>query len=160
VPVSEIKKIYAWEPDKGNGETLLCEVNKALKKIENVQVEWVPCALYREKTILKFSNSADGVSHIDGTGELSVNADTIDNRCSDATFIKMDVEGAEIDALYGAKNTIIKNKPKLAICIYHTNEHLFEIPLLIHEWVPEYKLYVRHHGEVTAETVVYAVMPD
>jgi hypothetical protein len=70
----------------------------------------------------------------------------------------MDIEGSEIDALIGAKNTIMKNKPKLAICIYHKNEHLYEIPLLINEWVPEYKLYVRHHGEADAETVFYAVL--
>jgi hypothetical protein len=70
----------------------------------------------------------------------------------------MDLEGTEIDALYGAKNTIIQNKPKLAISIYHTSEHLYEIPLLIHEWVPEYKLYVRHHTDTCADTVLYAVV--
>jgi hypothetical protein len=72
----------------------------------------------------------------------------------------MDIEGAEIDALYGAKNTIINNKPKLAICIYHSNEHFYEIPLLIHNWVPEYRIYVRHHSYTAADTVMYAVMPE
>jgi FkbM family methyltransferase len=156
VPNKAIKKIYAWEPDEGNGNMLLQEVKKSSKG--GVEIEWIPCALYKEKAILKFTDSSDGVSKIGDNGQIIVNADTIDNRCSDATFIKMDIEGAEIDALLGAKNTIINNKPKLAICIYHSNEHLYEIPLLIHEWVPDYKLYVRHHSDNRHETVLYAVI--
>jgi FkbM family methyltransferase len=160
VPVSAIEKIYAWEPDKVNGEVCSRNMSKALKN-SNVKAELIPCVLYKESTTLKFKSRADDMSKIapiGGDGTVSVAADTIDNRCPDATFIKMDIEGAEIEALYGAKNTIIANKPKLAICIYHTNEHLYEIPLLIHEWVPEYKLYVRHHGETLTETVLYAIV--
>jgi FkbM family methyltransferase len=155
VPIKAIKKIYAWEPDKGNGEILKNEVGKVLKNKE-VIVECIPCLMYRDKTILNFSASANGGSHIEQGGDSSVDADTIDNRCADATFIKMDIEGAEIDALYGAKKTIMRNKPKLAISIYHMDEHLYEIPLLIHEWVPEYRLYIRHHSNNKADTVVYA----
>jgi hypothetical protein len=105
---------------------------------------------------LNFSNGVRGVSSISDDGSLLVNADKIDNLCPDATFIKMDIEGSEMDALYGAKETIIRNKPKLAICIYHKPEHLYQIPLLIHEWVPEYKLYIRHHSHYDSETVLYA----
>jgi FkbM family methyltransferase len=154
-----IKKIYAWEPDNDNGKALQNEVSCKFKE-ENTEVVWIPCALYKESKTLMFSNDGNACSQIVTDGGVSVEADSIDNRCPDATFIKMDIEGAEIDALYGAKNTIIKNKPKLAICIYHSNEHLYEIPLLIHEWVPEYKLYIRHHGEMAAETVLYAIMPE
>jgi FkbM family methyltransferase len=152
----EIKKIYAWEPDKENGKALSRNLDRIQKK-NTVTVEWIPCALYKEKSTLKFISMAGQGSQI-GEGDVSVPADTIDHRCTDATFIKMDLEGAEIDALYGAKNTIIQNKPKLAISIYHTNEHLYEIPLLIHEWVPEYKLYVRHHSDTCVDTILYAVV--
>lgn len=119
-------------------------------------LEVVPCALSREKGTISFSNEGSGVSKIDENGTLTIDADCIDNRCPDATFIKMDIEGAEIDALYGAKETILRNRPKLAICIYHSNEHLYEIPLLIHELVPEYKLSIRHHSYGESESVVYA----
>jgi hypothetical protein len=136
-------------------------VNKALTKLGGTAaVEWIPCALYKEETTLKFVDTANGASKIGEEGTISVKTDTIDSRCPDATFIKMDIEGAEIDALYGAKNTIINNKPKLAICIYHSNEHFYEIPLLIHNWVPEYRIYVRHHSYTAADTVMYAVMPE
>lgn len=116
----------------------------------------IPCALYKEKAVLNFSSIGAGTSSIGAVEGIQINADSIDARCPDATFIKMDIEGAEMDALYGAKETIIRNKPKLAICIYHKPEHLFEIPLLIHTWVPEYKLYIRHHSDRECESVVYA----
>ena len=45
----------------------------------------------------------------------------------------MDIEGAELDALNGAKATIRKHLPKLAVCLYHVQEHLWEIPLKIND---------------------------
>jgi FkbM family methyltransferase len=156
VPIKNIKKIYVWEPDETNEKYINEEIDKVQEQSE-IQIEMIPCALYNEKTILKFQNYSLGMSHIDEKGTISVHSDTIDNRCPNATFIKMDVEGAEIAALHGAKNTIIKNKPKLAICVYHRNEDLYEIPLLLHEWVPEYNFYIRHHSAEVNETVLYAV---
>ncbi len=72
------------------------------------------------------------------------------------TFIKMDIEGAEIEALKGAEQTIQTQKPKLAICIYHRDSHLYEIPLMIKKMVPEYRFWIRHHSDTASETVVCA----
>lgn len=69
----------------------------------------------------------------------------------------MDVEGAELIALKGAEQTIKKYKPKLAISIYHKPNDLWEIPLLIKSWVPEYKIYIRHYNVVSSETIMYAI---
>ena len=76
------------------------------------------------------------------------------------TFIKMDIEGAEIGALKGAEKTIIRDKPKLAICIYHSNEDMIYIAEYIHNIVPEYKFYVGQHAPYPYydETVLYAVL--
>ncbi len=68
----------------------------------------------------------------------------------------MDVEGAELKSLIGAKNTIIKNKPRLAICVYHKPEDICEIPEYILSLVPEYKFYLRHYSSINWETVLYA----
>lgn len=62
----------------------------------------------------------------------------------DITLIKMDVEGAEIAALRGAQNHIIRSKPKLAISLYHKVPDLLDVPKLIRQFVPEYKFYFQH----------------
>jgi len=74
------------------------------------------------------------------------------------TFIKMDIEGSEPKALLGAEEIIIKQKPKLAICVYHKPEHLWEIPLYLKKIVPKYKIFFRHHTPLEYETVCYAVI--
>lgn len=73
------------------------------------------------------------------------------------TFIKLDIEGAEMDALIGARMSIKKWKPRLAVCVYHRREDLVEIPLYIHGLVPEYKMYLRHYSTCRAETVLYCI---
>lgn len=72
------------------------------------------------------------------------------------TFIKMDIEGAELDALKGAVQIIKEQKPKLAISVYHKAEDIIEIPKLILGLRPDYKLYIRHYSLLTNETVLYA----
>ncbi len=78
--------------------------------------------------------------------------------CREATFIKMDIEGAEWEALHGAEKTIVRNHPTLAICIYHSNEDMVRIIPYIHHLCPKYRLYVRQHSYGTSETVLYAVI--
>ena len=70
--------------------------------------------------------------------------------------IKMDIEGAEPYALRGASRLIQRHKPSLAICTYHSLEHLWELPLFIHSLVPEYTIRFRHHTRSMFETVCYA----
>ena len=72
------------------------------------------------------------------------------------SLLKMDIEGAEQNALEGAKKIIQQQTPKLAICIYHSLEDLWEIPLQIKRMVPEYKIGVRHHTIDMGDTVCYA----
>ena len=73
------------------------------------------------------------------------------------TFIKMDVEGAEREALLGARWTLQTQKPKLAFSGYHRNEDLFALPLLLKEIEPSYRIYFRHHPYLPAwESNFYA----
>ena len=72
------------------------------------------------------------------------------------SFIKMDIEGEEYNALTGARGLITKHRPKLAISVYHNDDDLTKIPLLIHEMVPEYRFYLRHHTPFHVDTVLYA----
>jgi hypothetical protein len=69
----------------------------------------------------------------------------------------MDIEGAEYDALRGGVNVIRRDRPILAICVYHTQSDIWRIPLLVHSMVPEYKLYLRAYEGDGFQTVMYAV---
>ncbi|MBQ4363823.1 MAG: FkbM family methyltransferase [Oscillospiraceae bacterium] len=93
----------------------------------------------------------------DGNGDLT-DVKKLDDILKDEkpTLIKMDIEGAELDTLIGAENTIRKYKPKLAVCIYHKIEDIITIPKYLHSLVPEYKFRVRQHSCSMLETVLYA----
>ena len=78
-------------------------------------------------------------------------------RGKEVTVLKMDIEGAEIKGLQGAKEIIGKQKPKLAICLYHRPEDLWEVPCMIHAINPEYQMIIKHHcGYNYTDTVLYA----
>ena len=68
----------------------------------------------------------------------------------------MDIEGAEIEALNGAREVIQEFKPDLAIAIYHKASHLWEIPMLIQAMSTDYKIYLDHKYATTSETVCFA----
>jgi hypothetical protein len=76
-----------------------------------------------------------------------------------ATFIKADIEGMELAMLNGAKETIRKYKPKMALSIYHNPAHLFEIAEYVNFLAPEYRMAVRQHSPVFAESVLYCWIP-
>lgn len=70
----------------------------------------------------------------------------------------MDIEGAEINALIGAYSLIQKNRPTLAICVYHKQEHLYQIPFLMKAITSDYRFYLRHYRKyAVSETVCYGV---
>jgi len=74
-------------------------------------------------------------------------------------FIKMDIEGAEVAALLGAKETLIKYRPKLAISIYHDIKHYYKIPLYINSLNLNYKFYLDHFSSSRAETILFGIVP-
>lgn len=155
---------------KGHYQSIVCfepveEYHQKLEKRSKGKNITAICAgVYKETTTLHFNADAGKGSAITAATEhtITVPVRAIDDvpECKDATFIKMDVEGSEMDALLGAKNTILRNKPKLAICLYHKHRDFIDIPNWIHNLVPEYRLYVRHHSFSINETVLYAIPPE
>jgi len=87
---------------------------------------------------------------------------TIDEELKDipVTFIKMDIEGEEFNALLGAEETIRKWKPKLAVSVYHNMDDILRIPDLILKMVPEYRFAFRHYTPAHVETIMYAFIPE
>ena len=149
------KKIFALEP-MGN----MCEIIQKKMKERNIDnVEIFHNAAWNRQEELHFMEEGAG-SHMDSRGGIMVKGTDIDSVVKDSkvTFIKMDIEGAEMKALEGARNTIIKNHPRLAICIYHKPLDMIEIAAYIMELVPEYKFYIRHYASNMWETVLYAAL--
>ncbi len=72
-------------------------------------------------------------------------------------MIKMDIEGAELSALHGAKRRIVEDKPCLAICVYHKAEDIIEIPAFCKGLVSSYQIYLRHYSDNQTETVCYLI---
>ena len=144
-------KIYAFECDPENFNKL----KKNTSHLDNIHIINKGC--WSEKTILSFSGYGTMASKIDNNGQIKIEADSIDNIVQDAaTFIKMDVEGAELEALKGARNTILKYSPKLAISVYHLKEDLISIPQYILSLNKQYELYLRHYESFSCELILYA----
>ena len=92
-------------------------------------------------------------------GAITVPAEPLDDLLDGArpTFIKLDIEGAEPDALEGARQTIVENGPVVAVCVYHRQDHLWRIPLMLRAWRSDYAFFLRPHNEEGWDLVCYAV---
>lgn len=148
------KKYICLEPDPQN----LIALNNYIdsKSLSNVQV--IEIAVGNENAVLKFDATGGGGAGLSDTGSINVNCVRIDDFFNEKiSFIKFDIEGAELSALKGAYNTIHKYKPKLAVCIYHLPTDLWEIILHIKEQFPFYDFSVRTHQYDGLDFVLYAI---
>lgn len=146
--------ILAFEPNKESFAKLTVKYNG------NKSVHIYPYALWNESASLSGDGSSLLSTKYTETTDVigAVNAVKLDDIVKDKVdFIKMDIEGAELNALQGAKETIGKYRPNLAICIYHNIEDYVEIPLLIKSWNLDYVYYIKHHTSADTETVFYAI---
>lgn len=147
-------KIYAFEPDKYNYE----KIEKVIESQQLSNVVLLNKGLWNKEEVLRFSAQGSIMSRVSEDGEEKIEVVALDEVIEDkVTFIKMDIEGSELNALRGAEKIIKRDKPKLAICIYHKPEDTIDIPSYILSLVPEYKLYIRHYSYSAAETVLYAI---
>ena len=147
------KKIFVLEPDKSNVKI----VKNNLQGIKNIEI--IEKGAWSSKKTLSFCLKESPNSSIQANGNVTIDVDTIDNILGKekATFIKMDIEGSELEALKGTVNQIKDNKPKLAICIYHKKEDIITIPQFIKNIRSDYRFYFRNHSPMALETVLYAI---
>lgn len=141
------------DPDEAN----IAALNAQYK--DNDQVTIRHAALFERSGVVKFENSGSRGGGVDSSGSIELNAIGIDDEYGDSVvrFIKLDIEGAEMACLRGAKRTIETSKPIVAVCIYHSIEDHFDIPLLLKSLRPDYRFYVRQYHYTGIETVLYAV---
>jgi len=146
--------IYALEPDNRNYKKLL----KSAEGLENAEL--LNCAVWSCDTELIFADKAGRQSSVSKAGKPK-QARSVDSVLEGkrADIIKMDVEGAEEEAINGAVSTIVKYRPRLMISLYHRNRDIFYLPLMVKRLCPDYRLYMRHQPYIPAwETNLYAIL--
>nr|WP_321265421.1 FkbM family methyltransferase [uncultured Sulfurimonas sp.] len=146
----DYKKIYAIEPNE-------LHLSIAKRDFSNVRdIEFINCGLGAKEELNSIGideNQNNCDHHYQAT-----NINTIDNIVNTRVdFIKLDIEGAEQDAIDGAEETIKRYKPILAICIYHKAEDWYKIPQKILNIENDYKVYLRHYMEGVFESVLYFI---
>ncbi len=148
---------YLFEPDGDN----LRKMESVLQRLGGeTQIHAIQKGIYRQSGELYFAAGKDSECYLSETDEgngIPISVTSLDEAVpEDISFIKMDIEGSEVNALLGAKKHITSSYPKLAISVYHKPTDLWEIPLKLHEWFPAYTQFVlRHHSRCFAETVLY-----
>lgn len=153
------KKIYAFEPDGNN-------VSICRSRLDTIgcDYELFNLATWSKKEKLSF-NSVQGqeyASRVSNSGAICVDADSIDNVLDErpVTYIKLDVEGSELETLYGAVRTIKKWHPNMAISIYHKPEDIVEIPMFLEALNMNYSYCIRQYQTRMQETVLYALYKE
>jgi FkbM family methyltransferase len=155
----EVEKVALFEPAQENLD--LIGKNRIL--IENNFIDKIkifPYGLWSEKKELSFYSGRGTSCKISNEGNNKIQCVTLDDSLKEfkPTFIKMDIEGAELEALIGGKKLIRHEKPDLAISVYHKIEHLWEVLLYLHELNLGYKFYLRSYENYNQESVLYATV--
>ena len=156
-PNGSSASIHAFEADPANFEKLR-ETTSGLLHHGSIALHNLAVGASSGSVMFRaLSNEASYISPL--SGDTQVNCVTLDEMLGsmEPTFIKMDIEGAEPDALRGAANLISRCAPVLAICSYHRQDHLWKIPLLIQSFNSGYRFYLRPHLLEGLDLVCYAV---
>ncbi len=147
------RKIVAFEPNAKN----FAKLQTHCRNMSNIDL-W-QLGAYSRNTVLTFNNKAGRNSAISDKGVETRVAAVDSILCGlAASYIKADVEGADIETILGMKKTLQNFKPKLNFAAYHRFEDIFRLPLLIKQINHEYKIFLRHHPYIPAwDTNLYCV---
>lgn len=151
------EKYIGFEMDRKNFEQFLENIKdqkeKAALQLYNAGVG------DKEETVSYFNGLA-GSKIVECGSENSqiVLLDKVIEDADEVSYLKMDIEGAEMSALRGGSKMIRRCRPKCAICAYHRPSDLWEIPIYLKKLVPEYKVYFRHHDYIHSDIICYAIV--
>lgn len=121
------------------------------------RIRFCPCAVLDKVGPVRFSATGTAAASLGGNREIQgTTLDQLDLYPA-PDFIKMDIEGAEPLALEGGRNTILRAEPCLAVSVYHLPDHLWTLPLAIHQMLPNARLHLRPHGWDGWDWVCYAI---
>lgn len=151
--IKKYDAIYSFEPDSQNYKKL------SKCKYKNFYAYCLATSDKKEQVFFHSKGKGSSSGIFEEQSENAICTDTIDHilKGKKVSFIKMDVEGYELSSLKGARQTISSQRPKLAICIYHKRQDLWEIENYIESVVSSYEFYIRVYDETATELVLYAL---
>jgi len=155
----EFSAIWAMEPDEKNHRKALARM-QALGLGEDPRVDIRNLAAWEEKTLLQFAAKAGRNSAVSAQKAVKVRnipADSVDDLVGKekVSYIKMDVEGSEKEAILGSANTIRRHKPRLMLSAYHRSEDLWALPGQLERICPGYRFYLRRFPYIPAWEINY-----
>jgi FkbM family methyltransferase len=146
------KHIYCFEPNPRSAAL----VKSALQGLENLS--FVSKGLSNFDGAVRFDGHAGSASRISDGGAENIPVVRLDDEVREpVTFFKLDVEGAECEALLGAEEHIRADRPKLAVCVYHDQRDFWRVPELVLGMNDAYDVYLRHYTQGIFETVMYFI---
>jgi FkbM family methyltransferase len=154
----DLDEVCAFEPDPENFRTLTAWARTRPVSASPALFLW-PCAVGRSAGVARFRSGVGGASGLMAEGDSAVPCVALDDVIGDfrATLLKLDIEGAELEALEGATGLIRRAKPRLAVCVYHRPDHLWTVPLFVRRQHPAYDLLLRLHRFNAFDLVMYAL---
>ena len=140
----ELTDIVAIEPDPKNFKRLL----KFTDTVDTPNITAVNAAVWHSTGDGEFAASGNRNSSISSTTsyehkDTDVALISIDSLGLSPDFVKYDVEGAELDALLGTRETILRAKPTLLVSLYHRSKDIYAIPNYLAREYPFYRMTLR-----------------
>jgi FkbM family methyltransferase len=153
----EISRLLSFEPDP-TAFRVCSEFVAGLPPIVASRIRLFNTAVGARSEKRAYDSAA---ASLDCEGDLVVDCVTLDEalREESPTLLKMDIEGMELDALTGSRGILQRCGPSLAICSYHRQRDLWQIPLAIRALRPDYHLFLRAHMPDGWQLVCYAIPP-
>ena len=156
--------VYAFEPVAGNFK----ELCRTAEKYSSIRIIPYQYALGSERGTVQITSETDITLHATIHGEYKarpasvtteVTVECLDNVLGDSRldYIKMDIEGEEVNAINGAKELISRERPSMLLSAYHKIWHMWEIPLLVKEICPDYRIYCGHQPHIPLEPEFYCI---
>jgi FkbM family methyltransferase len=153
-------RVIALEPDPANIDRLQASLSGYPATVRS-RVEAIAVAAGSQRGKMRFDATGTVTSAIGSAGTLEVDVAPLDDvlRGRSPSYIKMDIEGSEPEALAGAHRILQEDEPVLAICLYHRQEDLWQLPLQIRAINPRYDLFLRRYSDDCWEQICYAIPP-
>jgi len=152
----------ALEPDPANFAAL-SDYLTSLPTAIGQRVVPLPVAAFSRRVRMRIEGTGSAAAAlVEATGaprDDDVECVTLDELLADrgVSFLKLDIEGAEPEALKGGASLIARDRPVIAVCVYHLQDHLWRLPSLIRSLVDDYRYHLRPYNEEGWDLVCYAV---